>query len=76
MKQFQKIAIGLLGLTNPELFIPRSKPDAARKAQSLFAPASRPGRDPPAGRAVRVLRTLKFLLTALAIGSRKGATGR
>ena len=23
MKQFQKIAIGLLGLTNPEMFIPR-----------------------------------------------------
>jgi hypothetical protein len=28
MKQFQKIAIGLLGLTNPEMFIPR--PDSRR----------------------------------------------
>ena len=28
MKQFQKIAIGLLGLTNPEMFIPRPQQSA------------------------------------------------
>jgi hypothetical protein len=28
MNQFQKIAIGLLGLTNPEMFMPRPNPSA------------------------------------------------
>jgi hypothetical protein len=72
MKQFQKIAIGLLGLTNPEMFIPRPKPGAT--STTNIEPAA--GRRSTGwlslqeGRAARALRALKFLVTALAIGSR------
>jgi hypothetical protein len=37
MKEFQKIAIGLLGLTHPEIFIPRPKPDAVSLTKSWAA---------------------------------------
>jgi hypothetical protein len=63
MKHFQNIAIGLLGLTNPEMFIPRPKPDAP-------SGAPRGPRKPREGQVARALRGLKFLLSALAIGSR------
>jgi hypothetical protein len=33
MKYFQKIAVGLLGLTHPEMFVPRWKPAATRAAE-------------------------------------------
>jgi hypothetical protein len=33
MKHFQKIAIGLLGLTHPEMFVPRWKPDTTSAAE-------------------------------------------
>jgi hypothetical protein len=72
MKHFQKIAIGLLGLTNPEMFIPRPKSDATSTAK--IEPADQRG---PAerlrlreGQGARALRALKFMVTALAIGSR------
>jgi hypothetical protein len=72
MKQFQKIAIGLLGLTNPEMFIPRPKPNltAAGKIESdsgLSSPGSVSSRQ---GKGKRLLRALRFMGTALAIGSR------
>jgi hypothetical protein len=70
MKHFQKIAIGLLGLTNPEMFIPRPKPDATPAAK-IEPPYSRRSREPRReGAGARALRALKFTMTALAIGSR------
>jgi hypothetical protein len=72
MKHFQKIAIGLLGLTNPEMFIPRPKPGdtSAAKIEPPYGRGWRVQRSSPEGRGARALRALKFMLTALAIGSR------
>ena len=72
MNHYQKIAIGLLGLTNPEMFIPRPKPGATAgaKIEPSSGGASGERHGPRQGRGARALRTLKFLLTALAIGSR------
>ena len=72
MKHFQKIAIGLLGLTNPEMFIPRPKPTAAAAThiEPSCGGSSRERRSPWEGRAARAMRALKFMVTALAIGSR------
>jgi hypothetical protein len=72
MKQFQKIAIGLLGLTNPEMFIPRPKPKetATPMIEPAEGHASTGWVSHWQGRGARALRELKFLVTALAIGSR------
>jgi hypothetical protein len=72
MKQFQKIAIGLLGLTNPEMFIPRRKSDATAttKIEPACGRGSTARRGPPEGRFARALRALKFMVTVLATGSR------
>jgi hypothetical protein len=72
MKQFQKIAVGLLGLTNPEMFIPRPKADATstKKIESAYGRPSTVRRSPREGRFARALRALKFMVTVLAIGSR------
>lgn len=62
MKEFQKIALGLLGRSNPEMFIP------TRQDGAMPPVAREPilGR----GRVARLLRGLKFMFAALAIGSR------
>ena len=72
MKQFQKIAIGLLGLTNPEMFLPRPKLDvtAATKIESGSGPSSTGSASSREGRGTRLIRAIKFMGTALAIGSR------
>lgn len=72
MNHYQKIAIGLLGLTNPEMFMSRPKPGAtaAAKIEPASGRASRERHSPPQGRGARVLRALKFMMSALAIGSR------
>ena len=72
MKQFQKIAIGLLGLTNPEMFIPRPNSDtpSATKVEHAFRRGSAVRRSPRVGRFARALRALKFMVTVLATGSR------
>jgi len=72
MKEFQKIAIGLLGLTNPEMFIPRPKPSvtAVSKIDSDSDPTSSAPPSSRAGRGTDLLRAFKFMVTALAIGSR------
>jgi len=57
MRQFQKLAIGLLGLTHPEMFIPP-------QGTAQGAPRRR------GGRGARIMRTLRLLLSALALGSR------
>ena len=72
MKQFQKIAIGLLGLTNPEMFIPRPQ-QSATSTTKIEAAHGRPlsaRRSPREGRIARALRSLKFMVTVLGIGSR------
>ena len=72
MKQFQKIAIGLLGLTNPEMFIPRPQ-QSAPSTTKIEAAHGRPlsaRRSPREGRIARALRSLKFMVTVLGIGSR------
>jgi hypothetical protein len=70
MTQFQKMAIGLLGLTNPEMFIPRPKSSApsTAKIEATFGerPSKRIGlREGPGARAVRAL---KSMVTALRTG--------
>jgi hypothetical protein len=90
MKEFQKIAIGLLGLTHPEMFIPRPKPNvtAATKGAdsspspsstaspgSCGGPAVREGSPVREGRVTRLIRAFKFMLTAFAIGSRSVPLG-
>jgi hypothetical protein len=72
MKQFQKIAIGLLGLTNPEMFIPRPQQSATSttKIEAAHARAASVRRSPREGRIARALRSLKFMVTVLGIGSR------
>lgn len=72
MSTFQKIAVGLLGLTNPEMFIPKFR----QTLQS--APKIGPSRDrgsteavgAPVRQGAHALRALRFLVAALAIGSR------
>ena|ERR1700683_3270164 len=70
MTQFQKIAIGLLGLTHPEMFIPR--PRAGEKSAAKIASdhdSTEPVR-PGEGQVARLIRAFRFMLAALAIGSR------
>jgi hypothetical protein len=70
MTEFQKIAVGLLGLTHPEMFIPRRKPD--RKSTGKIA-SDHDSTEPVRrgnGRGARALRAFRFMLAALAIGSR------
>jgi hypothetical protein len=74
MKEFQKIAIGLLGLTHPEMFIPLRKQGAGAAGTPesgcrVQAPAGEPLKYRE-GRVARILRAMKFTFTALAIGSR------
>ena len=69
MKEFRKIAIGLLGLTHPELFVPRRATSEARADFAKAAASATPGSAttiPAAG----FLRALRFFIAALAIGSR------
>jgi hypothetical protein len=70
MTEFQKIAIGLLGLTHPEMFIPR--PRGGQKSTAKIASdhdSTEPGRRGE-GRGARMIRAFRFMLAALAIGSR------
>jgi hypothetical protein len=72
MNHYQKIAIGLLGLTNPEMFMPRPKPGAtaAAEIEPSSDRASRERHSPRQGRGARALRALRFMMSALALGSR------
>jgi len=70
MTEFQKIAIGLLGLTHPEMFIPR--PKAGQKSTGKIVSdrdSTKPVRRRD-GRGARALRAFRFMLAALAVGSR------
>jgi hypothetical protein len=70
MKEFQKIAIGLLGLTHPEMFIPRPEVDQKSTGKVASSPDSIEPVHPGEGRVARMIRDFRFMLAALAIGSR------
>jgi hypothetical protein len=72
MSTFQKIAVGLLGLTNPEMFIPISRPTETSTPKIEFSgdQSSTEPVGPRAGRGVRAMRALRFMVVALAVGSR------
>jgi hypothetical protein len=62
MKQFQKIAIGILGLKHPELFLTaRTMPSHDSTGHPLRRAE---------GRVIRAVREFQLILAALAIGSR------
>jgi hypothetical protein len=82
MTEFQRIAIGLLGLTHPEVFISISNRTAKATAASGSAGAHSPGAvavlsklKSLKGRAERSARDLRFLLYALGAGSRTAPLG-
>jgi hypothetical protein len=70
MTQFKRIAIGLLGITHPEIFIPR--PRAGQKSTAKIASDhdSTEPICPGEGQVARLIRAFRFMLAALAIGSR------
>jgi len=72
MSEFQKLAIGLLGLTHPEMVIARAK--AAEKPATTIEVAdhhsSARSVDPRQVQLARAIQAARFLLAALAIGSR------
>jgi hypothetical protein len=73
MTEYQKIAIGLLGLTHPEIFLSaRNKSNAP--AQPSWSTQSQPSvarrSKPMAERARAVVRAVKFAFAALLTGSR------
>jgi hypothetical protein len=84
MSEFQKIAIGLLGMSHPEIY--RYRTESAESAPLMLeAPALRPtqGSKPTPGSkptsAANALRGLKFALAALLAGARSiplGDNGR
>ena len=70
MTEGQKIAIGIPGLSHPDKYIlgPRSSQQSSAKIASAHdstKPVLRRG-----GRGARIIRSLRFLLACLAIGSR------
>jgi hypothetical protein len=71
MSTFQKIAIGLLGLTHPEMFIPICKPTQQSSQKSELSSGHSPAESVQLREsAARVIRALRFMLAALAVGSR------
>jgi hypothetical protein len=70
MTHFQKIAIGILGLTHPELFIPRPRPGQKPGAKFTSGQDSAELVRGGGGPVARTIRAFRFMLAALAIGSR------
>jgi hypothetical protein len=70
MTQFQKIAIGLLGLTNPEMFIPRPKPSvpSTAKIEATHGEGLSEHLRLREGLGARAVRALKSMVTALRTG--------
>jgi hypothetical protein len=71
MTEYQSIAIGLLSLTHPEIYLSgRIQADnPAQPASSTLEPV--PARQPgPSGHAGAVVRAVKFAFAALVAGSR------
>jgi len=70
MTNFQKIAIGILGLTHAEMFIPRPRAGEKSTVENASGHDSTEPVRREGGRGARVMRALRFMLAALAIGSR------
>jgi hypothetical protein len=78
MTEYQSIAIGLLGLTHPEIYLSsvrNSNDKSAQTASSTLEQEPRQARQPgPSGThssaAVRAVRSVKFAFAALVAGSR------
>jgi hypothetical protein len=70
MTEFQKIATGILGFTHPEMFIPRPGPGQKPAARFTSDHDSIEPVRRGEGAYRRTLRALRFMLAALAIGSR------
>lgn len=73
MSEFQKIAVGLLGMSHPEIYRFRISPEP--NGSTAEGPAFTPTRElkPKAGSTV--LRALKFALAALLAGARSVPLG-
>jgi hypothetical protein len=74
MTEYQTIAIGLLGLTHPEIYwsiqkqADKAAPSASSKGEPVPTPARRPN---PSGKpSSAVVRAAKFAFAALVAGSR------
>jgi hypothetical protein len=73
MTEFQKIAIGLLGLTHPETRAASLKAAASPAANAdpeSYAPGSGALLQTLRGRAAGIIRSVEFMLAALSAGSR------
>jgi hypothetical protein len=74
MTEYQNIAIGLLGLTHPEIyFSSRSQPGRpAQSASSTLEPVPTSSREPDSSgtRSGAAIRAIKFAFAALVAGSR------
>jgi hypothetical protein len=72
MTEFQKIAIGLLGLTHPEILMGKGGVGGKSTTRIGHANGRKPGRSgaPRDGRLARAAKALRFALAALSIGSR------
>ena len=74
MTEYQKILIGLLGLTHPEALASSRIQGAASTSAPECASGRSPGEGSPLGRLKRPLlhmvRAIKFTLAALTVGSR------
>jgi hypothetical protein len=77
MTEYQKIAIGLLGVTHPEIYLSLREPQGSRRPSSApppDAPLPHAPRERTTGRresgANALVRTLKFALAALLAGAR------
>jgi hypothetical protein len=67
MSEIQKIAIGLLGMSHPEIYRYRN---ASAEPGTVARPALQPTPSPKPSPAAEVLRGLKFAFAALVAGSR------
>jgi hypothetical protein len=78
MSEFQKIAVGLLSLSHPEIY--RLRNASAQPATSTVgSPAMKPTPGSKPGSVISVVRAVKFALAALLAGARSiplGDNGR
>ena len=72
MTEYQNIAIGLLGLTHPEIYFSSRNQPGAESASSTLEPVPTPSREPDSigTRSGAALRAIKFAFAALVAGSR------
>jgi hypothetical protein len=69
MSEIQKIAIGLLGMSHPEIHRYRTS-DFESATRTVGPPAVKPAQTRTPGKRASALRALKFAIAALFAGSR------